>query len=149
MTVTKSYSPRVAHWLLTWTPSCSTSLFTSWTRPGLFLRDLTPSEVSLVSMMNVGISTSPLSLYRRPWGAAPARGRRAGSPFFHVAPRRATSPGGVDIRCDEARAVPASVVDDPVRGPGPDRPHDRRVLARRAAGRARGPGPPRGDRDHP
>ena len=50
-TLTKSYSPSVAHWLRTLTPSCSTSLLTSWTRDGLSLIVLTPSGVSRVSMM--------------------------------------------------------------------------------------------------
>src|SRR5215211_651421 len=55
-TLTKSYSPSVAHWFSTLTPSCSTSLVTSWTRPGLSFSVRTPFEVSFVSMMNTGMS---------------------------------------------------------------------------------------------
>src|SRR5439155_20844918 len=57
-TLTKSYSPSVAHWLSTLTPSCSTSLLTSWTRPGLSFSVFTPFEVRWVSMMKTGICSS-------------------------------------------------------------------------------------------
>src|SRR5262249_47961320 len=56
MIVMKSYWPSVAHCSLTLTPSCSTSLLTSWTREGLFFNVSTPSEVRLVSITYVGMS---------------------------------------------------------------------------------------------
>jgi len=48
--VTKSYWPSVAYWARTLAPICSTSLFTSATRPGLFFSVRTPSAVRLVSI---------------------------------------------------------------------------------------------------
>ena len=68
MMVMKSYWPSVAHCSLTVTPSCSTSLLTSWTRLGLFFRVRTPSGVRLVSITKVGICPPQLlavSLARR------------------------------------------------------------------------------------
>src|ERR1700733_11212182 len=55
--VSVSNRPSVAHWAMTLAPSCSTSRLTSRIRAGLFLIVCTPSGVSVVSMMYVGIYT--------------------------------------------------------------------------------------------
>ena len=75
-TLTKSYSPRVAHWLTTLTPSCSTSLLTSWTRDGLSLIVFTPSDVSRVSMMKVGMAFLLLVSAPAVWDHARIKGHR-------------------------------------------------------------------------
>src|SRR3954470_16813567 len=51
----KSNWPSVAHWALTLAPSCSTSRLTSRIRCGLFLTVWTPSGVSVVRRMKVGM----------------------------------------------------------------------------------------------
>src|SRR3954447_8265301 len=63
---TKSKRPRVAHCALTVAPSCSTSLFTSRMRVGLFFTVWTPSGVSVLSSTKVGMTfLSPLTACSR------------------------------------------------------------------------------------
>ncbi len=50
-TLTKSYSPKVAHWCTTLAPSSSMSLFTSRRRSGFDLSVWTPCAVRLDSRM--------------------------------------------------------------------------------------------------
>src|SRR5438105_15769516 len=60
-TFTKSYSPSVAHWWMTFAPSSSTSLFTSRRRSGFDFRVCTPCDVRLESRMYVAMSPPPRS----------------------------------------------------------------------------------------
>src|SRR5689334_12227013 len=67
-TLTKSYSPSVAHWWTTFAPSSSTSLFTSRRRSGFAFSVCTPCGVRLESRMYVAIGVPPRSgarLYSR------------------------------------------------------------------------------------
>src|SRR4051794_7761417 len=54
----KSKRPSVAHCEVTFAPSCSTSRLTSRIRAGLFLIVWTPSDVSVVRRMEVGMRAS-------------------------------------------------------------------------------------------
>src|SRR5215208_925051 len=87
-TFTKSNCPRVAHCALTVAPSCSISLETSLMRCGLFLTVCTPSGVSVVSMMYVGMGP-PISV-----AVAPGPSRL----FYPNGEVRATSPPGCRVR---------------------------------------------------
>src|SRR3954451_24678324 len=60
-TLTKSYSPRVAHWWTTFAPSSSTSLLTSRSRSGFAFSVCTPCAVRLERRMYVAIGLPPRS----------------------------------------------------------------------------------------
>src|SRR3954471_7609225 len=75
----KSMCPSVAHWAFTLAPSCSTSLLTSLIRSGLFLTVWTPSGVSVVSMMYVGIESAPPGIWRIGWARSVRRLGSTGS----------------------------------------------------------------------
>src|ERR1700679_660671 len=100
----KSTWPSVAHCALTLAPSCSTSLFTSMIRCGLFLTVCTPSGVRVVSIRYVGI----VGLLRDRRG----RALRGGRPPYAVVPDREDSrrlaegpPGALPGSSDGSRSA--------------------------------------------
>src|SRR4051794_20086183 len=126
-TLTKSYSPSVAHWFRTFTPSCSTSRFTSGTRPGLSLMVLTPLGVSFVSMMKTAIYSSSS------WLRGPGLARAWPEPTFVYAPKEGKGDSREETGARQAEGLDAAA----------DRPRDRgadrcRVPVRGAARRAGG-----------
>src|SRR5438067_1407257 len=101
-TLRKSYGPSNAYWLVTRTPSFSTSLLTSRMRVGFFLIVSAPSSVRVLSITYVAILTS--LPWRRDPSAEPASASIGGSYLANcaLARRRELHPHALDA-VDESR----------------------------------------------